>query len=728
MQRAELCEKLEQARSVGIDIWKMEIDEAAGLYPDEALVWFHKGEYAAETWDWATGITCLEKAHQKEPDNNLYKARLAHLLSEHGGDEAAHNRTLGLLTELIRAEPQNKAYHLQLANHHLLHWNNAKAIKYLSRVLELDSEHLEARKKRAEAYSSEGELEKAQADVEQLLQRFPENDSYWQLKGEVLIRLGFRVEEAVAALRKAVALNPENTTARANIANYYFNAQRYPEAIAAYTEHIQATGETPKLYRDRADCQLHLENYQAALADLDKAAELGEEAGNFHLSRGKAQFGLKNYEATVKELEVALEKNCWQEGTARLTLAKAYLELNRLEDAVVRLEAATDDFMCGNDAHYLLGNVRAEQGDMEKAIEHWKIAADDYHEEAQKKLKIYLQKAKPAAAAQDFAGATQKNTNSPFLKSLFTKLWVVDMEKTKSSSEQIEAMPTAMVDVFLQMFKGISIEFTPEVIKMNNVMGSDVEAAYRIEAEGEGFVELYGRPEGQDARNIRLDRKEGQLLFNMEANGQPMQLWLKEGDEGTPKETMNPEDMMEALMSGLGDALSNLSSDGAEPEGEESSSSLSDKIAGGLNTLLQQAMKEQGGEETANPELQMVHTGPLLETILFDTWFLDSDMTLAYGIPFKNFPSAIHDKLRKQFESAALTVTAERLEMKGGGQTTRGSWEAIEQSDYFLKAKGYKDGDGVPADFEFTLLPQHLRMKMQTANEQQPTVFFFTRY
>lgn len=730
MNQKELREKLEEARKVGKKAWKQAIEEAEKLHPTAALIYFHKGEYAMERWARKEALTYLDKALQKEPGNTLYKARLAHALTQSGEDK---ERALSLLQELLTAAPENKAYHFQLASYYLYQQEAEKAISHLSRILELDPMHREARAMRAKAYGNENKSEQALADIGFLLEHFPREDAYWQLKAQELSKSSNRLEEAVAALRKAVALNPNNTVARANIANYYFNARAYEKAIAAYTEHIEETGETERLYQDRADCFIPLKQYKEALADLDKAAELGAENGNFHLRRGEAQFGLGNYAAAAKELEVALEKDCWQEGSTRLMLGKAYLKQNALEKAAAMFELAKDGFMCRSDAHYFLGNTRAKQGDMTKAIANWQIAAEDHHAEAQQKLAEQLEKAKSGADNSDFAGAAQKNKNVPFLQRLFGKTWAVDIAATKSSSAQLNAMPASMVDVFMEMFKGITITLTPEVLKLNNVMGTDVEAVYRVEKEGENHIELYGQPQGQDARKIKLERKDSQLIFNMEANGQPLQLWLREAQAEDAASSVDLEETLGALMSGLGEALGNLTEkknplDEKEESEEGDSSSLGDKLASGLNAVLQEAMNQQSKEEKgANPNLQIVDAGPKLQDVLFDTWRLDPDMTLAHGLPFKNFPAVMHHKLRKQFEEALLTVAENRLEMKGGGETTRGNWEAIEQADYFLKAKGYRDGDDAPANFEFSLLPQHLRMKMQTEKEQQPTIFFFKR-
>lgn len=317
-----------------------------------------------------------------------------------------------------------------------------------------------------------------------------------------------------------------------------------------------------------------------------------------------------------------------------------------------------------------------------------------------------------------------ENAASPFLQALFGKHWVMDEEASMAKSEQLNAMPQRLSAIVVTLFKGLHLQLYPEALMLDNVMDKDMELSYHIVKEQGNRIQLSGQTENQESYNILLEKEAAHLGFFSEINGQAMQLWMREETAKPEVEMEDLGDLLQAFLGGVGELLGELVSGTEKPEG----TALDKQILESLNIALEKALYEEESDvERSNPLLESVEEGPPLRELLFKSWTLDIDMTLAHGLPFSSMPENMHDRVRQQLGNVQLVVSPQRLEITAGGRTSRGNWERIEQSDYHLKVKAYQDGDDAPASFEFSLLPQHLKVKMQKNKDQDTSVFFFER-
>ncbi len=114
-------------------------------------------------------------------------------------------------------------------------------------------------------------------------------------------------------------------------------------------------------------------NLDAALASADKALELFNGEANFHALRGDIRLVQENYDWAVTNYTRAIERRSGffyyylQRGLAKKELGQRAEAVSDLEYSLELLPTAP--------AHYALGDLARERGDLQAAIEHYRVVA-----------------------------------------------------------------------------------------------------------------------------------------------------------------------------------------------------------------------------------------------------------------------------------------------------------------------------------------------------------------
>ena len=251
---------------------------------------------------------------------------------------------------------------------------------------------------------SRNDLQTALKDFQQVVHATPEAEPGHLMLGFVLARLG-RVNEAIPELEKAVALNPNDTDARTNLALAYEQAHAPVKAIplfaaleaaaraqghglpspilAAYVRSLAATGQWPEanarmsaaIADNPQNAELHDEfgSMYEQQHDLPKAEEQFREAirlkPNFtaaHLHLGLALRAARDANA-LTELEQAHEL-APQNEQVTLELAKTLTLAGRDDQAIPLLEHALEQTPKSNVLAYQLGIAYQNTGRSKEAL------------------------------------------------------------------------------------------------------------------------------------------------------------------------------------------------------------------------------------------------------------------------------------------------------------------------------------------------------------------------
>ena len=153
---------------------------------------------------------------------------------------------------------------------------------------------LPARYARAIAAFRIGDLPNAMPEIDSLIAEVPKDPYFWELKGQALLE-GGRPAEAIAPLRQAVQLLPNNGLLNLLLAQALVGTERPDDAKAALAVLKVVQRAEPTMSRVhilRAQAQARLGNF--ALAELS-TAEAAAMKGDKKLATEKAQRALKSF-------------------------------------------------------------------------------------------------------------------------------------------------------------------------------------------------------------------------------------------------------------------------------------------------------------------------------------------------------------------------------------------------------------------------------------------------
>lgn len=101
-----------------------------------------------------------------------------------------------------------------------------------------------ARYGRAIAHFQNSHIEDSLKEVDSLIQEFPQDPHFWDLKGQILFESG-KIHESASAYEKAVQLSPQTPLLRVNWAHALIESNDPQKLETAYSELLRATTEEP---------------------------------------------------------------------------------------------------------------------------------------------------------------------------------------------------------------------------------------------------------------------------------------------------------------------------------------------------------------------------------------------------------------------------------------------------------------------------------------------------
>lgn len=165
-------------------------------------------------------------------------------------------------------------------------------VKTFARFKPTDTSLL-ARYGRSIAYFQNAQVDEALKEVNSLLQEFPQDAFFWDLKGQILFDSG-KTKEAIGAYEKAVALRPDIPLLHINLAHSLIEGGDPAQLEKAYSELLRARTEEPEnpftyrllaIYYGKKEktglAALCLAEMAFEIEDLDKAEQQAKRALHF---------------------------------------------------------------------------------------------------------------------------------------------------------------------------------------------------------------------------------------------------------------------------------------------------------------------------------------------------------------------------------------------------------------------------------------------------------------
>jgi tetratricopeptide (TPR) repeat protein/SAM-dependent methyltransferase len=180
-------------------------------------------------------------------------------------------------------------------------------------------------------------------------------------KGMELQKSG-KLEEAVTAFRKALALNPNHPVVFNNLAAVLASRGELEEALALYRKALAVDPALAFTYSNMSDTLTRLGRYDEALAAATRASVLDPSSPDAHNNVGSALLEVARFDEAI----VALEKSLALKpdfAFAHSNIGNAMRGLGRLDEAITAFEKAVELGPHLAVAHKNLGLTRLQKGD-----------------------------------------------------------------------------------------------------------------------------------------------------------------------------------------------------------------------------------------------------------------------------------------------------------------------------------------------------------------------------
>lgn len=524
MQNKEtLLLEIEQALNDGYIFKAKELlDIALQDYADDDAILFLNAECCLLSWEYPEALAILEKLLVDHPKEKKILMKYAIALIKNQNKEAA----IEIFEQLTKEYPNDAEIFFTFGKElTLVCWEAKeleKAIKALTRALELEPHRTNIYPERSNAYQNIGNYARALEDLNTYIEHHADDANAYQRR--IALNTFTKSYEAVEADYQYLIEHFSDDNAHLfKYAEFLFKEERYNEALYFLNKHIEA--EEGNLWSIispmtlRGEVYLANKEYEKAIEDFNFILE--HEAENHMVLKLRAQtyLEMKDDIAFLGDVNAALGNNNFYKADLLIMRANFFIDKEEYEAAQADFNVFLQDESLSfhiKDGYFGLGIIAQKQGDLEKAYEYWTLAKEQYHTEAKEMLELYCkdieneeQSSKSEKIAKEFAHAAIENAQNPVLQKLFHKNWKLDLDVSLEKSPSINQMPKGLLAFFMEAFKNITVYISEEkiFIKNNNNLNANnenIEGFYKIETEGDEFVNIFVQPLNQKPRRLSL--------------------------------------------------------------------------------------------------------------------------------------------------------------------------------------------------------------------------------
>jgi serine/threonine protein kinase/Flp pilus assembly protein TadD len=302
---------------------------------------------------------------------------LAHTIPRQGTPDQA----LRFLQTVQRQFPGEFEVNLELGYALALSGQFEEAIRFYTAAVALRPDSGDAYSLRAVVFDKKGRKADALSDIRTATLLDPQNYILQSNLSSLLVDED--PEEAIAAARKALQIEPKSSSAHNTIGYALSNKGQYDEAIAEFREAIRLAPDDARLYMNLCDTLIGADKLDEAIdvsreiIRLAPASSLGHRAlGNALVCKYLLDEAISEYKE-ARRLEPDVAANHWWLGNA-LAFRGLYDEaVASLRDALSR---ESDNWL----ARYVLGNVlSARDGVTDEARREYRQAIEGYRKEVE---------------------------------------------------------------------------------------------------------------------------------------------------------------------------------------------------------------------------------------------------------------------------------------------------------------------------------------------------------
>lgn len=270
-------DKLGKARFVIVLMTLAMLCVSAVAQEKTAGYWINKGNDLVESGSFEEALTDYNKAIQIDPENLDAWNRKAEIL--YSLDLQAYIKVLNLSEMRLAKNPQDaRAWQAQSVALASL-GRQEEANQSLQKALEIYDQEIRENPENDTAWFYKAELTANRTEALVAYDKVIELNGSMKVyalltKGNILLNLG-KSDEAIAAVDKAIQLDPMNFQAWEEMALDYYVLGKYNESLTAYEKLTEIMPENALVWKGKGDVLKTLGRQAEAYASFAKAKELG---------------------------------------------------------------------------------------------------------------------------------------------------------------------------------------------------------------------------------------------------------------------------------------------------------------------------------------------------------------------------------------------------------------------------------------------------------------------
>ncbi|HEX2910940.1 MAG TPA: tetratricopeptide repeat protein [Chloroflexia bacterium] len=406
-----------------------------------------RGREFVAAGDWAKALNEFIRAAQSAPSDITARYNLALALFKLGHNDQAYQQFQGI----TRLQPQNTEAWMRIAEIQAATNKRAEAVQTLQRVKEI---HKKAQKQRevaevlreiikvdpaqVEAYRELADIAKARGERKAAASIITNLGQYFQAQG--------RTQDALSAANEALLLQPDYQEALT------LREQANPHSIPAGLEGLAALPSIDLLSNGNGGTQTPARNGSGMIArvsaseyTINQLINTAEEA----LARGDTGLALRNYELAVEE------------GVNRAdvfySIGQLYAQNGQVEQAVDYLTRASNDHDYAASSFFTMGQVYDEAGRLDEAANAYRDALDRIdlqtigRDEIDELIEMYealgkvLEKQEKVAEAADVYNRLAQFINNKNLRTERTALVIIHARELSDKVAERSSAPASPV-------------------------------------------------------------------------------------------------------------------------------------------------------------------------------------------------------------------------------------------------------------------------------------------
>jgi len=225
-------------------------------------------------------LEAVRRAVKLEPNDSEIQAQLATVL----GDLGKLDEAVPIFEKVIKAEPDNPMYEFMLGGLLIKFERNDEAIKLFQDMLKRNASKDEIVKlihsNLSIIYVNQGDYAKGQAELEKVIERFPDDPGVNNDLGYLYAEQGKNLEKAEAMIRKALQDDPDNYAFLDSLGWVLFKLGKFQEAVEPLEKAVELHKQAEERGMASPDATLpeHLGDVYLQLQDVEKARNIWRKA------------------------------------------------------------------------------------------------------------------------------------------------------------------------------------------------------------------------------------------------------------------------------------------------------------------------------------------------------------------------------------------------------------------------------------------------------------------